>query len=70
MLLIADSCCPGCGGFVVNTNHQVLVVQERFADNPHWKFPGGLAMAGKLNHFRILWWPSYGRQINRFRILW
>jgi hypothetical protein len=31
----------GVGGMVVNDEGQVLVVQERFATQEHWKLPGG-----------------------------
>ncbi|XP_048257212.1 nudix hydrolase 8-like [Haliotis rufescens] len=37
----------GVGGFVVNSKHQVLAIQERFQSRPHWKLPGGHADKGE-----------------------
>lgn len=39
----------GVAGFVVNDNHEVLVIQERFnlMISKHWKLPGGLADEGE-----------------------
>jgi hypothetical protein len=36
----------GCAGLVLNAQQQVLVVQERFMKDKHWKLPGGLAEPG------------------------
>ncbi|KAK2157453.1 hypothetical protein LSH36_191g03068 [Paralvinella palmiformis] len=37
----------GVGGFVLNDDNQLLVVQERFSCSPHWKLPGGHADLGE-----------------------
>ena len=46
---------PGVGGFVLNSDNQLLVVQERFSCSPHWKLPGGHADLGSsLYHKHIM----------------
>lgn len=37
----------GVGGMVVSDDGQVLVVEERFATQPHWKLPGGYVDPGE-----------------------
>ena len=36
----------GCGGFVLNSRNQLLVVQEKYHTTPTWKLPGGHAEPG------------------------
>ncbi|KAK3750650.1 hypothetical protein QZH41_012828 [Actinostola sp. cb2023] len=33
----------GVGGFVINNDGQLLVVQEKYRKSDHWKLPGGMA---------------------------
>jgi len=37
----------GVGGMVVTDDGQLLVVEERFATQPHWKLPGGYVDPGE-----------------------
>ncbi|ESO97916.1 hypothetical protein LOTGIDRAFT_103505, partial [Lottia gigantea] len=37
----------GVGGFVVNDNNELLVIQEKYADRRLWKLPGGHADPGE-----------------------
>ncbi len=34
----------GVGGFVLNDNHEVLVVKDRGSVNKEWKLPGGFVV--------------------------
>lgn len=36
----------GVGGMVINDKNQVLTIQERFHEKPHWKLPGGYSNPG------------------------
>jgi len=36
----------GVGAMVVNSNKEVLVVQEKWYKTPHWKLPGGYVDPG------------------------
>ncbi|GFY46162.1 nudix hydrolase 8 [Trichonephila inaurata madagascariensis] len=37
----------GVGGMVINEKNQVLTIQERFHQTPHWKLPGGYSNPGE-----------------------
>jgi len=40
----------GVGGFVINNDGQLLVVQEKYRKSDHWKLPGGMADHSKILH--------------------
>ena len=44
----------GCGGFVLNSSNQLLVVQEKYHTTPTWKLPGGHAEPGEY-HMTPTW---------------
>lgn len=46
----------GVGGFVLNDNNDLLVIQEKYLTSlkrPIWKIPGGMADPGNLNNIHV-----------------
>lgn len=46
----------GAGAMVINEKKEILVVQEKYYQRPHWKLPGGYVDPGNFNFCQKRLW--------------